>query len=192
MTMSAAPLQRDVVPVCFGKEWDPREPECTGGPDPNFNDANGGHVRQQCEVFSRCGARTQQLKNAGGNLISPQTLVRPPLITPPPQQPKTFSDYMNRTNAEWVEKQRREAMAAPRPVQAAPTWTPPMGQSLHSVHSPAHRYELNYTMPGYLTVPEERAEGEGLMAVLFREIVRAIFKAVGHTIAHSFDSRKMK
>ena len=195
MTMSAPSLQRDVVPVCFGKEWDPRESECAGGPDPNYTDADGGHVRAQCQVFSRCGARTQQMKNATGNLIPAQNLTRPPIITPPPPQgpPRTFHDYMSRTNAEWVEEQRRKAMGTPRPPQAAPTWTPPqaLGHSVQ-VHSPAHRYELNYTMPGYLTVPEERGEGEGLMAVLFREIIRAIFKAVGHTIAHSFDSRRMK
>jgi hypothetical protein len=47
-------------------------------------------------------------------------------------------------------------------------------------------------MPGYLTVPEERVEGEGLFAVLLREIIRGIFKAVGHVVAHAFDTRRLK
>lgn len=191
MTMSAPSLQRDVVPKCFGLEWDPREPECAGGPDPNFSDAHGGHVREQCQVFSRCGARTQQMKNASGNLIPPQNLVRPPIVTPPPQITRPFGD-LSRPSSEWVERERLRAMAAVRPAQPVPTGIPYVNTTPHyQAHYPAQRFELNYTMPGYLTVPEERGEGEGLIAVLLREVIRAIFKAIGHTVAHSFDMRPM-
>lgn len=208
MTMAVPMPQRDVVPPCFGQEWDPKEPECSGGPDPNFQAADGGHIRPQCAVFARCGARTQALKQAratGTNVVPATSLVRPAVITPPPAQqpPKTFADYIARQaaqanpNASWVERQRLEAMTSPRPPMQVPVpsgaVSPTFSQHYPmAAHSPATRYELNYTMPGYLTIPEERGQGEGLLAVLFREIIRAIFKAVGHTVAHSFDTRPLK
>jgi len=205
MTM-AVPMQpqKDVVPPCFGKEWDHNEPECAGGPDPNFQAADGGHIRPQCAVFARCGARTQAMKQATApNVVPASSLTRPPMVTPPPQQaPRTWPDYIaqqaQRQNAPpppsaWVERQRLEAMTAARPPLQPPMHSaPPTFQHNYPIHSPAVRYELNYTMPGYLTTPEERGQGESLLAVIFREIIRAIFKAVGHTVAHSFDTRTLK
>jgi hypothetical protein len=57
---------------------------------------------------------------------------------------------------------------------------------------PANAYHLNYMMPGYLTLPEEREPGESLVSVLLREALRAVFKALGHSISHFFDSRRLK
>lgn len=198
MTMAVPQPHADVLPACFGQGWDPREPECAGGPDPNYQARDGGHIRPQCGVFARCGARTTLLKQTA-QVVPASSLVRPhvgapPPATPPQAPPRTFPEYMARQNAEWVEKQRLSAMGAPRPAVAPTSSISPTFQHPYpsTVHSPATRYELNYTMPGYLTVPEERGQGESLWSVFFREIVRAMFKAVFHAGSHFMDTRRLK
>jgi hypothetical protein len=60
------------------------------------------------------------------------------------------------------------------------------------VHHPAPMYQLNYMMPGYLSVPEERLPGESLWGVLLREVFRSMFKALGHSVSHFFDARPLR
>jgi hypothetical protein len=76
----------------------------------------------------------------------------------------------------------------PRTFSSSPTFLP---QQQGPVHSPANTYQLNYTMPAYLSVPEAQHPGESLWAVLFREVIRSLLKSAGHSIAHFFDSRPM-
>jgi len=61
----------------------------------------------------------------------------------------------------------------------------------YAAHYPAARYELNYTAPDFLTVPEERAEGEAWWAVLGRELFRAGLKALGLALASWFDKHRL-
>jgi hypothetical protein len=104
----------------------------------------------------------------------------------------TYQEWMARQQESHVEAQRQAALVGPRPPQPSPTasWTP--GHAARPVHSPALLYEYNSAVPGYLTVPEERAEGEGLAAVFFRELMRALLKAAGQALASFFDSRRLK
>jgi hypothetical protein len=53
---------------------------------------------------------------------------------------------------------------------------------------PAPAYQLNYMMPGYLTVPEVRQPGESIWNVLAREVARGLFKSAGHTVSHFMDT----
>jgi hypothetical protein len=201
MTMAVPIPQGDVVPPCFGLEWNPREPECTGGPDANFQDGSGGHIRDQCAVFARCGARTQALRQSRqtSNVIPPGNLVRPPMVTPPPAQhqhpPRSFKEYLERQGSNYVEQQRVAALQGPRPPVSAPvqTQSPTFQHTYPSqAHYPAARYELNYTAPEFLTVPEERGEGDTFLSVLIRELIRAAAKALGLAFASAFDRRVLK
>lgn len=176
------------LPACFGKDWDKNAPECSGGPDPSYvHPQTGQHVREKCDFFSMCGARTQASRVAYSQaVIPPQNLIRPPVVTPPPVTvPQNFGQFMTQQQAQFAEAQRLAAMSASRPVV-------PVVQTPVTMVHPASTYQLNYQMPAYLSVPEERQPGESIWSVLGREILRSMFKATGHAVAHHFDARKLK
>ena len=52
---------------------------------------------------------------------------------------------------------------------------------------PAPAYQLQYMVPGYLSVHEQRLEGDSYSGMLIREVVRGALKAAGHTLANFFD-----
>jgi len=192
--MQVVSTKREEVPHCFAKDWDKNSPECAGGKDPTYtHPLTGMSVRDQCTFFGPCGARTQAAKMA--NVIPPSQLVRPGVVTPAPgpaPSPSSFGDYLRQKAIESADAQRVAAMSQMRP--AIPTqgpqmpWTAPQQQA----HHPGDVWQLNYGMPAYLTVPEQRYPGEGLQSVLLREILRSVFKALGHAIAHFFDARRIK
>ncbi len=116
------------------------------------------------------------------------------MVTPPPE---TFADYLRKRNSEYAESMRQAAFTQPQPQPGVvPRTVPVVGQPQQAptvvAHHPGQVYHLNYTMPGYLSVPEERLPGESLGSVLMREIIRSILKAAGHALAHFFDSRRIK
>jgi hypothetical protein len=51
---------------------------------------------------------------------------------------------------------------------------------------------MSTQMPAYLTVAEPRRENESIWSVLFIELVRSIFKSLGHTAAHFFDNTPLR
>lgn len=190
------------VPDCYGKSWDKDSTECAGGNNPLYRDRNGNRVPQpRCDYFDSCGAH-QQTK-AGfvplGNLIRPTPPVAQQSAPMGPQQ------WWNNVRGPLAQQQVRtpQVPAPPPPVptypayapQAHPTYpipsampVPPMQQP----HFPAPSYQLNYMMPGYLTQPEQRVQGESVWAVLGRSIVRALGKSFGHTVSHFFDHTILK
>ena len=58
--------------------------------------------------------------------------------------------------------------------------------------APIQMMPVNYSMPAYLTSPEQRMEGESYWAPMAREIARGMGKAMGHAIAHFFDNVAFK
>lgn len=189
---------RTDTPSCYGKDWDKNVPECAGGPDPNYtHPQTQQHIREQCNFFQSCGVRVQAARSA--QVIPPQNLVRPPIVPPPPAPApgQTFRDYVQATSAAHLEATRQQALAGARPpiVPSQPTWQqqqqhPTMYQG-HAQY-PAPMYQLNYQMPGYLTVSEERLPGESLWVVVALEIVRSLIKAFGHSLAHAVDVRRIR
>jgi hypothetical protein len=196
MTMTTG-IRRDEIPGCFGKEWDAGVAECAGGAEAGYvNPVTRTNVRDRCNYFNSCGARTQANKQASGFVPASQ-LIRPPVVTPPPE---TFADHLRRRNAEHAESLRQAAFAQQQVAQpgVVPRGVPVVGQPqpqpqmMTVAHHPGQVYHLNYVMPGYLSVPEERLPGEGLGSVLLREILRSVMKAAGHALAHFFDARRIK
>jgi hypothetical protein len=193
------------IPACFGKEHDPAVPHCAGGPDPTYlHPVTQLRVRQRCDFYDACGARTAAA-TAANRLIAPQALLRPPEQQPQAQQGQPqlapgmsipFNAYL-RASALQAEQTRQAAMAQPQ--QQRPFFQPQQQQQPHYAQPPipgalypAQQFQLNYMMPGYLTAPEQRAPGESVWSVVLREVLRAIFKSVGHTIAHHFDANTLK
>ena len=174
-------MAQSETPSCFGKDWDKRAPECTGGADPNYvHPLNGSHTRDTCNFFQACGAR----KLASQAVLLPSaSLIRPPVITPPPvTAPQTFADSLRQVNAT-----REAALANLRQQQQQPFGPYPV-----QVTHPAQTYQLSYVSPAFLSVPEERHPGETLFSVLCREIFRSMLKALGHALANFFDTRIWK
>jgi len=133
-----------------------------------------------------------------------QPFIRPPIAPPPPPRPpqpqapppQSWQDNIRAQQAAYIDAQRQSAMSAPRPpIPAQPQAPHPYYAAQHpqaQPQYPATNYQLNYQMPGYLSVPEERQPGEGIMPVLGREVFRSMFKAVGHSVSHFFDVRPMR
>jgi hypothetical protein len=162
------PITSGGTPPCFGREWDPNEPACAGGLDPVARDPRtGSHKLDHCPFFTSCGARTQALRE--------------------PQPPAVSAFY---------QQLGRAAAAAPLAIAPAPAAAPrPQGLPLSApsaiVH-PASTYQLNYVVPGYLSVPEPRADGESIWRLLGRLVLRAVLKALGQELAHFADTHPLK
>jgi hypothetical protein len=65
--------------------------------------------------------------------------------------------------------------------QGTPTQTGPM-MGLQQM------MPVNYSIPQYLTVREERRPGEGIFSMLGRELFRSVGKSLGHTLGNFFDT----
>lgn len=184
------------TPPCFGdtKLWSAVEPECAGGPDPKYvEETTGSHIRRRCSFFESCGntvAKKQQILSAH-SLIRPGIPLGPipaPAVNAPPQ--RTAMTQAPPTPQQLIHsfmQQRPPTVAQPPQVQY---YQQPQPQG--PVHSPASVYQLNYAMPAYLSVPEQRQPNQGILSVLGREMVRAMGKSLGHTIAHFFDMNPFK
>lgn len=182
-------------PSCFGKLWNPNETECNGGPDPKYNHPkNGGHIREKCDFFNECGARVQAQR-----LITPQQMVKQPIITPPPAaQANSFREFMQRKQIVEEETERARLAASHQQQQRPqmpyyaqqPQQQPPYYPQQQAYPQPVYQQQMmpvNYGMPSYLSVPEMRIPGQSFVGLLGREAVRAMGKSFGHTLANFFD-----
>lgn len=200
------PVKQEDPPECFGKLWDNRSPECAGGPDVSFVpktpneaagvDAQGTNVRRQCSWYQSCGARCAATRNVQGTLIPVQQFVRPPQqqAAPAPQPQQQQQTMAPQTFGQWLNKAQQEHMAGRPPVQVPqpPQYTQQPQMYAGAQVNPATTWQLNYTMPSYLSTPEIRHPGESIWAVLLREVLRAMGKALGHSVSHFFDARSFK
>lgn len=195
MTMFAPTLLRERIkeeepPTCFAKQWDPNHPECTGGLDPQYtHPRTGTHVRETCEFFERCGAETKisRQNRLSSGLVPASALVR----QQQPAAPQTFRAYMQTQQY----AQQQPAASFMQSAPARPTFPQPYAaqpQPQQQLQYPAPAYQLQYLMPGYLTVPEQRTVGGSIWRLLGREVIRAIAKAMGHTVANFFDTNPLR
>jgi hypothetical protein len=171
-------------PPCFGKSWERNDPACAGGTDPAFVDDNGGHIRDRCGYFDTCGARVQAGRMEQARpLIPVASLTRPwqrPVGQPGPVVP--YSPPPQQTTQQFAMQQLIQqftALAAKSGTPVAPM-SPTMGLS--------QMMPVNYSIPQYLTVREDRKPGETVFGMLGREIFRSVGKSIGHTLGNFFDS----
>lgn len=193
------PQRKDEVPPCYGKDWNGNAPECAGGPDPKFTDRDtGSHVREVCDYFQSCGSQVNARR-----LIPAAQLVRQAPPAPPTVQhsASTFREYAQQQQAAQVQAAaiaaaQRAAMAPQPPPQYVYPYqqqpAPQMMQMPAQYQHPAHTYQLNYQVPGYLTVPEQRSVEGSFWGLLGREALRSIGKAFGHTVANFFDANPFR
>ena len=190
-------LSREDPPDCFGKLWDPKAKECTGGMDPAFTDENGSHVREKCIFFESCGARLQASRmEPARSLIDPKSLLKntPPLLSPakPPSQTSQFVErFITAVANRPVQQVQQVQQAAPTSMNQPPRplyLPPPAIPQGVPVAGYQAMMPVNYQMPGYLSVPEQRYPTESFWKFLGRTVLRSIGKSLGHSIAHLFDT----
>ena len=154
----------DETPICFGKHYDSKVPECVGGHDPAYLDENGSHVREPCNHRGACSARMQALRNLNGIV--------------PTSSPTRPSTGFNRPPTAFTQPSA--------PIQPFRTQSYPMTQGHQSVGM-QQMVPVNYGIPQYLSV-REPLDGRTMAARLFMEVFRSIFKALGHTVSNFFDT----
>lgn len=174
-------LERENLPRCFGKDWDPKVQACAGGLDPTWADpVTGSHVRPRCDLFTSCGARVQATRQQ--QLIPQSQLVRTPTAPATSQvnQATQLSQLMKQVAElqQVVQRQNAQLQAA---RQGLPIDTLPPAQPVQTI-------AVEYRMPGYLTVPEPRGKNSSVWTLLGREVARSMLKSAGHTLASFWDT----
>jgi len=175
------------LPECYGKMWDPREVACSGGPNPAFKDPNtGSHIQGQCVFYSSCGARVQATRQQlipttalARTTPTPATQVAKPYgsggpstaVVPQQQIPQQFSGQLMQQLVAFQQQQLKNGQL-------------PLGYQ--------QMMPVNYSVPSYLTVREERMENESVFSMLGRELFRSVGKSFGHTLAAFFDTTPLR
>jgi hypothetical protein len=168
-------------PPCFGKSWERNDPACAGGTDPAFEDENGGHVRERCGYFDTCGARVQAGRmEAAKNLIPATSLARPWIR--PPGNPQPSSPAPMQTTQNFAMQQLLQQLQAAMVKQGG---APPQ---IPSSFGYQQMMPVNFSIPQYLTVREDRKPGESIFGMLGRELFRSVGKSLGHTLGNFFDT----
>ncbi len=196
----------DDVPPCYGRDWSKDDAECAGGLDPSYtHPKTGSHSRDRCDFYVSCGARTtaNRQQPPQPNLIPPQSLFRPPLVTPPannqpqPTQPPPNVHTGSQTFHQWLQTQYKPGpqVKPGTPLTTMPPQTAPAPQPMMypgGAAQPATTWQLNYALPPFLSTPEFQRPGETIWTVLGREALRAALKGLAHAVAYFFDTRAIR
>jgi hypothetical protein len=172
------------LPNCFGRLWDPRAVECTGGLDSLYtNPGDGTHKRERCNWYSQCSVRTTAADMEKRNLVSPQNLIRPPqpgvLVSQPPSP---------------ISPVKPGAIQIPTPMAMQThyaNYVTPQQAYYGPAMVPANYQQPGMQVLGYLAVPEPISPIVPWWMRLFHEMGRAALKGLFHTGANFFDHNPM-
>jgi hypothetical protein len=117
-------------------------------------------------------------------LIPAASVVRPwsrPLGNPQPTTPAPVQTTTQNFALQNLLHQMQAAMGKPGGPQIPQGPLPGYQQMM----------PVNFHVPQYLTVREDRRPGESIFTMLGREVLRSIGKSIGHTLGNFFDTVKM-
>jgi hypothetical protein len=197
----------DTPPSCFGKHWNPKEPECRGGNDPSYiNQVTGSNRRETCRWYSQCA--TAQNSPVVSPVIPPQALLshRPPPAPPrpvpspafsqtpaPPAPPSPqmqhqpvlqYSSYQGVQAPQYVNHQHQHLQQQPHHVQG------PYVQPVYAaqpVAVPANQPMVGAATQSFLMVPEPYNDGASHGQRLMRTMFRSMAKAGALAVANYMD-----
>jgi len=197
-----------MTPQCFGLQWSPTALECKGGYDPAYvNPKDNSRLREKCSWYAQCAPRTcasnleknkppqQQVQQQQPpqqyqpQFIPSQALVRP-TVTPamaggvqlqPPPRPFAPPQQQQQYQPQYVQQPQYQ------PWQYAPLTAPPHIAYYGPPTVPVSHQQPGMQMLSYLAVPEPVLEDVPWWKRLGFEILRAMGKSAGHTVANSFD-----
>jgi hypothetical protein len=195
-------------PRCYEEnKWEKSSLKCSGGADPTFTDQEGRHIRPRCDYYSICASRKLAMQNAAQlQALTPKTTI--PVMPTNPLQANTQTVYATQQQ-HYLNPQPQVPPQVQQPVPSyyqynqqqqpqrfqQPTMAvAPMGTGgAVQVHAPPMAMmPTSFYIPPYLTVPEPLLQDEGLARYIGRNLVRAMGKAIGHTISHVFDTITIK
>lgn len=193
------------TPECFGKSWDPKDVDCTGGFNAAYSGPNGSKMQPKCDFFEACKGRVtlkriEELRSQG-NLIRPEALLRAqqsaaqmPTATVPTQQvstPAQVPAQMPVPPPAYGAPQMQPGAAVPAfyplPYGMPAYYPPPSLPVQENVQFRREALTPSPTVHPYIAVQEKRRKGESLMKPLGREMMRAGLKAMGQTFANYWD-----
>ena len=168
------------TPKCFGLRWSSSDKICAGGLDPDYTDPEtDSHIRPKCDFYATCMNRVRLKQQEELRSRSLPVLPSNPITMTRPSAPVSPRPEMTAQQMMQQLIQQKEASTA-GPLMQPVMW--PVESAI----------PVNYKMPNYLTVPEEREPGESAWSVLGREILRSAAKAVGHAVAAFFDRTRLR
>jgi hypothetical protein len=163
-------------PPCFGQLFDDKAPECVGGFDSKWTGGVGGNrVRPTCDFVNACAQKTHQAAN-------PQQVIPTSNLIRPPQPHTTFGTSASPGDARPPTPMQSRAWAPPSQQQPAPPQTYGTQHYTYPTQFAGH-----YGIPQFLTVRQPVNSGP-ILERMWWETLRSIGKAIGHTLAHFFDS----
>ena len=153
---------------CFGKSWGPGDVECNGGLDPGYiHPVTKGNKRDACTLLQACSSRVAAEQLESSRLIPANMLRRDKQV---PTLPFVLPNTTTAGTAV-AQNQAKAASGAPQVMVPVP----------HHHHSGS-----------YLSVPEERIEGEPFSHFAFRMVLRSLLKGMFQGLVHIFDNHKLK
>lgn len=153
---------------CFGKSWGPGDVECNGGLDPGYiHPVTKGNKRDACTLLQACSSRVAAEQLESSRLIPANMLRRDKQV---PTLPFVLPNTTTAGTAV-AQNQAKAASGAPQVMVPVP----------HHHHSGS-----------YLSVPEERIEGEPFSHFAFRTVLRSLLKGMFQGMVHIFDNHKLK
>ncbi len=173
------------APECFGEQWDQNAVECAGGRDPGYRGRDGSHIRERCSFFTSCGARFQAAKQEIAKPLIPASSLYRPRIEPTPTPSYTYGASSNQSEIYQLRAQLEQANKLIQQQQTSYSQGRMNGAYGTGQH-PLQMMAVEMSIPKYLTVPEPINELP-IWVSLGRMILRAILKAVGHTVANFAD-----
>lgn len=191
-----------VAKRCFGVSWSATDPKCAGGLDPMYTDSDTkSHDRPRCDFFSVCGAR-KMANQQEQRLIqlrvqqAQQAAQQVPVQQVPVQQVQAQQVPQQQVRQPMQQQQwAPPPMMPPMPMMPGmmpPQFLNPMQMVVQApMQLPVQQMmPVNHYMPGYLSMPEYQLSPGfgGYMGMMGRSILRAMFKAAGHTMANVLDT----
>jgi hypothetical protein len=151
------------LPRCFGTEFDLEDKQCTGGHDPEYTDPETGkHEHEKCDLFDGCKA--EMMCGAHGAQVKQRLETELKAAKAELKQIKETACGTTTTKASTSTMQRRDT------------------QITHGSGMP-----VDYRIPQYLSKLEPQRHNRK-WTCLGAESARSAGKAIGHTLAHFFDT----
>ncbi len=173
-------------PSCFGNPelWGPEDEDCAGERDSDGDFIKG---KEECSFFRSCGQRVQNVKFESARsgftarVIPPSELHRRVAFQPPPtpQPTPSYRPQVTPPPQVTVEKPQPPMLSQAQPPRR---WEPTVHQAV----------QMNYSVPAFLAVAEERHDDEHVMAYIARYALRSALKGASQGLAHIFDTTIFK
>lgn len=177
------------APECFGEQWDQNAPECAGGRDPNWRSADGSHIRDRCNFYTSCGSRFQAKKEDEHRRLIPASSLFAPRIEPPQIRPSFTLPTTQPSVPPEVQQLRSQLAQANSLLQQHQAYQQRQAYNpqMYGSPPPLQMMAMDMSVPKYLSAPEPTNTCQPIWLSLARMVLRAILKAVGHTVANFAD-----